>query len=57
MEDFSVQVSQIAHDKNENRLDDPNVVGETGNETGEEAPNNADQRATDRNHNERSETR
>ena len=45
MEDFRIQVSQVAHDEDEDGLNDADVVGETGDETGEEAPDDADQSA------------
>lgn len=57
MEDFSIQVSQIAHNKNEDGLDDTHMVGKTSDETREEAPNDADKSTTERNHNKGGETR
>lgn len=57
MEDFSVQVSQIAHHENEDGLDDANVVGKTGDETREEAPNDANKSTANRHHNKGGETR
>lgn len=45
MEDFSVEVRQIAHDENEDRLDNSDVVREAGHESSEEAPDDADQSA------------
>lgn len=56
MKDFSIQVSQVAHDKDEDGLDDTDVVGKASNETRKEAPNDADKCTTERNHNEGGET-
>ena len=57
VEDFSIQVSQIAHNKNEDGLDDTHLVGKTSEETREEAQNDADECTTERNHNKGGETR
>lgn len=52
MENFRIEVSQVAHDKNKDGLDDTDMIGEAGNETGQEAPNNAYERTSERDHKE-----
>lgn len=56
MEDFCIQVSQIAHDEDEDWLDNTDVVGEARDETGQKAPDDADQRTAERHHQEGSKT-
>ena len=50
MEDLGVEVGQVAHDEDEDGLDDAHVVGEARDESGEEAPDDADRRAAQRHH-------
>ena len=57
VEYFSVEVGQVAHDEDEDGLDDEHVIGEPGDEAGEEAPNDANQRPAQRHHQERGESR
>lgn len=57
MENFSIEVSQVAHDKNKDGLDDTDVIGESGNKAGQEAPNNAYQRTSKGHHKEGGKTR
>lgn len=57
MKNFGIEVGQVCHHKDEDRLDDPNLVRETGDETGGEAPNDADDSASNRHHNEGRKTR
>ncbi len=56
VEDFRVQISQVAHDEDENGLDNTNVIGEARDETSKEAPDDADQGATDGHNKEGGET-
>jgi len=55
VENFSVEVGQVAHDEDEDRFDDEYVVGESGDEPGEETPDDADERSTQRHYQERGE--
>ena len=57
VKDLGVQVRQVSHDEYEDRLDHANLMGEPRDETSGEAPYHADYRATDRHHEERSQSR
>lgn len=57
MKDLGVQVGQVGHDEYEDGLDHANLMGEPCNETGTKAPYHPYYRATDRHHEERSQSR
>ena len=57
MEDLGVEVAEVGHDEDEDGLDDAHLVREAGNQPRGEAPDDADDRAADRHHEEGREAR
>lgn len=53
MEDLSIEVGKVSHHEDEDGFNDPNLVGEAGDEAGEKTPGNADHSATYRHYEER----
>ena len=43
MEDFGIEIGQVAHDEDENGFDDEDVIGEPRNEARQKAPDDTDQ--------------
>jgi len=56
VKDFSVEVGQVTHNKDEDRFNDTDVVRKTGYKPREEAPNDADQGTAQGHNGERGET-
>jgi len=50
VKDFSVEVSQVTHNKDENWFNDPNLIRKTSYKSRDESPNDADQ-GTAKSHN------
>ena len=57
VEYFSIEVGQVAHDENKDGLDDAHVIREPSHKPSQEAPNDADERPTQRHHQKRRESR